>query len=177
MAQTTAALKQDQDLNKPRFPDSLPIEITRIFHAPIDLVWKAWSSPDMIKQWWGPEGFSCPEAKIDFRAGGKYNFAMLGPDHKTNWSGGEIKEIVPYEKIVYTDRFTDQDGKPVDPSVYGMPGDWPKENFVTVTFEEFGDNETRMTLLHEGIPKQLHDDCVQGWESSLDKFQKLVERS
>lgn len=48
-----------------------PIVISRIFNAPRELVWKAWTDPEMIKQWWGPEGFTAPSAKVDLRVGGE----------------------------------------------------------------------------------------------------------
>ena len=53
--------------------------ITRIFNAPCKLVWKAWTEPEYVKNWWGPKDFTCPDAKIDFRVGGKYILCMRGP--------------------------------------------------------------------------------------------------
>ena len=174
MAQMTSNLEQNKPGNR-EFLGSLPVELDRVFRAPIELVWQAWTSAEMVKKWWGPQGYSAPETRMDFREGGTYNFAMKGPDGKVNWSGGEIEEIVPMKKLVYTDRFTDESGKAIDPKEIGMPGNWPESCYVTITFEKLGDHETRMHLLHQGIPKSMHDDCVQGWDSSLDKMQKLVE--
>jgi uncharacterized protein YndB with AHSA1/START domain len=176
MAQTTGSFEKDL-ISKPSFSDSPPVQITRHFRAPLDRVWEACTNVEMVKQWWGPEGYTAPEATMDFREGGKYNFAMQGPDQKLTWSGGVIQEIVPMEKIVYTDRFTDKDGNAVPASIYGMGGNWPENLFVTLEFEKIGEGETSFRLLHEGIPAEMHDDCVQGWNSSLNKLQKLVERS
>jgi uncharacterized protein YndB with AHSA1/START domain len=175
MAQTTGLNKEI--FAKPFFPNSLPVEITRTFRAPLESVWYAWTTGELVQQWWGPEGYSCPEAKIEFRVGGKYLFAMKGPDQKVSWSGGEILEIIENQEIVYTDHFTDERGNPVAAAEYGMSGTWPEDLFVTVKFERLGDEHTRIHLIHEGIPKELHDDCVKGWNSSLDKLQKLVVRS
>jgi len=156
------------------FNKSIPIRLKRTFNAPVEQLWMAWSTSELVKQWWGPENYECPEAKIDFRVGGKYNFAMRGPDGKTMWSGGEYKEIVPNKKIVYTDNFTDQDGNVVPASAYGMPGEWP-ENLVTVTFDKFGNGECQMVAVHAGIPAEMHDECIDGWNSTIDKLQNLVE--
>lgn len=175
MAQMTSEVYQNQKVVRHEFVNSIPVEIERIFHAPVDQVWKAWTDADMIMQWWGPETYSCPEAHLDFREGGQYNLAMKGPDQKITWSGGVVEEIVPQQKIVFTDRFTDEIGKPVPASTYGMTGDWPENSYITVIFERANESETKMYLLHEGIPSSLYDDCVQGWNSSLDKLQRLVE--
>ncbi len=176
MAQTTGSFEKNK-YSIPEFKNSPPVEITRTFHAPLDRVWEVCTNVEMIKQWWGPEGYSAPEAKLDFREGGSYNFAMQGPDQKITWSGGVIQEIIPEEKIVYTDRFTDKDGNPVSAATYGMGGVWPENLYVTVTFEKIGEGETLVSILHEGIPAEMHDDCVQGWNSSMNKLQKLVERT
>ena len=47
------------------------ITVTRLFNAPVELVWKTWTDPELVKRWWGPDMFTCPSAKIDFRVGGK----------------------------------------------------------------------------------------------------------
>lgn len=159
----------------PQTQESPPVEVKRTFHAPPEMVWKAWSTPALVKLWWGPEGFSCPEAKLEFREGGKYLFAMKNPDGKVVWSGGVYEEISP-DKLVYTDNFTDQRGHIVSAADYGMPGEWGETTRVTVEFEPAGEGQTKMRLKHEGIPADMHDDCVQGWTSTIDKMQRVVER-
>ncbi len=148
--------------------------ITRIFDAPLAKVWKAWTDPEQVKEWWGPKDFTAPHVKTDFRVGGKYLYAMHGPAgsefDKDMWSGGEYKEIIPMKKIVASDYFSDETGKKVSPKEYGMPGDWPEEMLVTVTFEELPDGKTKLTLLHEGHPAEMADMAHAGWNQSLDKF-------
>lgn len=159
-------------------PDHAPlIEISRIFQAPVERLWNAWSDAEMVKQWWGPESYTCPFAKIDFRVGGKNLMAMKAPDGKVTWSGGTYEEITPKRRFVCTDSFTDENGNVISAKDAGMPGNWQSDVlYVTVEFEPLDDGETKMNLNHEGIPKEMHDDCVNGWNSSLDKLQKLVER-
>jgi len=143
--------------------------ITRVFDVPRDLLWKSWSDPERFMVWWGPEGFTSPACEIDFRVGGKYLACMRSPDGQDYWSTGVYREIVPKGKIVYTDSFSDAHGNPVPASYYGMPGDWPLEMIVTVTFEEVG-GKTKMTLRHDGIPPDTMSDCEAGWSGSFDKL-------
>lgn len=154
------------------------ITITRVFDAPRARVWEAWTNPDDIKRWWGPEGFTAPSVKGDFREGGTFTYAMKGPEgtewDKTHYSGGEYLEIVPMEKIVATDYFTDEHGDWIDPATIGMPGEWPKKMKITVTFEDAGEGKTKLTLTHEGHPEEMAKDAEAGWSSSLDKFAKIL---
>ncbi len=150
--------------------------ITRIFDAPRELVWKAWTDPEHVMRWWGPKIFTCPAAQIDFRVGGKYLFCMqsnTGPEawQKGLWSTGLYKEIVPLKKIVCTDCFADEKGNVVPASHYGFEVDFPLEMLVTVTFEKYQGNKTKMTLRHAGLPAGEHFKGANvGWNESFDKL-------
>ena len=150
------------------------LTITRIFDAPRESVWKAWTSPEDLKKWWGPKYFTSPISTIDLRVGGKYLSCMRGPDNKDYWSTGVYREIVPLERLVMTDSFADENGNVVPASHYGMAGDWPLELRVTVTFEELG-NKTKMILQHEGIPEGIMQEMTQtGWSESFDKLAESI---
>jgi uncharacterized glyoxalase superfamily protein PhnB/uncharacterized protein YndB with AHSA1/START domain len=149
--------------------------IRRVFNAPRERVWKAWTEPEFLMQWWGPKDFTAPASTIDLRVGGKYLHCMRSPEGKDYWSTGVYREIVPVERFVCTDNFADEKGNVVPASHYGMPGDWPPELVVTVTLEEVG-AKTRMTLRHEGIPAgRMREDCIAGWNQSLDKLARKLE--
>ncbi len=90
--------------------------VTRVFDAPRELVWKAWTDPKYVMQWWGPKGFTAPVCKMDFRVGGKFLYCMRTPDGQECWNGGEYHEIVPHEKIVYSMYFSDSEGNKVEPA-------------------------------------------------------------
>jgi uncharacterized protein YndB with AHSA1/START domain len=147
--------------------------IQRVFDAPRELVWKAWTEPEHMKRWWGPKGFDAPAAEIDFRVGGKYLLAMRSPEFQGGrvfWSTGTYREIVPFERIVCTDSFADENGNVVPASYYGMEADMPLEMLITVTLEEH-EGKTKMTLRHEGIPAgPERDGANEGWSQSLDKL-------
>lgn len=146
------------------------ILITRIFDAPREVVWKAWTDPEHVKRWWGPKNFTAPFVKSDFRVGGKLLYCMRSAEGQEYWSTGVYREIIPLEKIVATDSFADEKGNIVPASHYGMAGDWPLELLVTVTFEEQG-NKTKFTLRHAGLPAgEMLKMTNDGWNESLDKF-------
>jgi uncharacterized protein YndB with AHSA1/START domain len=151
--------------------------ITRIFDAPRELAWKAWTDPELFKSWWGPKNFTAPVSKIDLRVGGIYLYCMRGPDGKDYWGTGVYREIVPMERLVLTDSFADEKGNVVPASHYGMAGDWPQELLVTVTFEEIG-GKTKMTLRHEGIPAGMMRELTEtGWSESFDKLAESIVTS
>src|SRR6267143_724660 len=151
------------------------ISITRIFDAPGELVWKAWTEPEMFKKWWGPKDFTAPVIKIDFRVGGKYLYCMRAPDGKDYWSTGTYEEIVPLERIVCTDSFADEHGNVVPATHYGME-DFPLKLQVTVTLEE-QEGKTKMTLRHVGIPVgKMNELCQAGWNQSFDKLAKSLKK-
>lgn len=149
--------------------------ITRMFDAPRELVWKTWTDPNHVMRWWGPKNFTSPFCTIDLRVGGKYLFCMRSPEGQEFWSAGVYKEIVPPERLVWTDNFADKEGNVVPASAVGMPGDWPDELLVTLTFEDLG-GKTKMTLVHEGLPAgEMTDMTSAGWNESLDKLAETLK--
>ncbi len=148
--------------------------ITRIFNAPKSLVWKAWTDPELVKRWWGPEGFTAPSISIDLRTGGKYLYAMRSPDGMDFWNAGVFREIVSGEKIVATDYFSDEKGNPVSASSYGMTGEWPMEVVADFIFEQIR-GKTRLTIRYEGFPHEEMENARAGWSTSLDKLALVLE--
>jgi uncharacterized protein YndB with AHSA1/START domain len=77
------------------------ISITRTLNAPIDLVWEAWTTPEHIAQWWGPNGFTNTISKMDMQPGGEWLLVMHGPDGTDYKNKSIFKEIIPHKKIVF----------------------------------------------------------------------------
>lgn len=151
------------------------IIITREFNAPCEAIWNAWTKPEQMKEWWGPNGYTCPIAKMDVREGGTYHASMRSEKGDMHWSTGTYKEIVPLRKLVISDHFADEKGHIIKAESIGMPGNWPEELTVTVTLEDFADG-SRMTMKHEGVPAEMRKECTQGWNECFDKMETLVER-
>ncbi len=144
--------------------------ITRMFDAPRELVWKMWTEPEHYMRWWGPKDFTAPSCRIDLRVGGKYLSCMRSPEGQDFWSTGVYREIVPLERLVFTDSFADEHGNIVPGSHYGMGDDFPLEMLVTVTFEAV-DGKTRLILRHAGMPAgEMGEMAGAGWNQSFDKL-------
>jgi len=105
---------------------------TRIFDAPRDLVWQAWTDPKHLAQWWGPDGFTTTTSAFEQRPGGVWRFVMHGPDGRDYQNRITFDEIVKPERIVYRHGGGGEDVEPV-------------QFKVTVTFEELG-GKTRLTM-------------------------------
>ncbi len=151
------------------------IYTTQIFNAPLSKVWKAWTEPERVMKWWGPEDYTAPVVKIDLKVGGSYITNMRSPEGEDIWNTGVYKEIVPMKRIVSTDSFADSDGNVVSASHYGMDKDWPLEMNVTVMFEEV-DGKTKLTLQHQGFPDRKNRDLAEtGWKESFNKLAKYLK--
>lgn len=145
--------------------------VTRIFDAPRELVWQAWTDPTHLMRWWGPEGFSAPTSNIDLRVGGKYHFCMRSPDGQEFWTTGVYQEVEAPERLVFTDSFADADGNVVAASHYGMVGEWPLTQQVTVTLESGPDGTTKPTLRHTDIPgAEVSEMTGASWLASFEKL-------
>jgi uncharacterized protein YndB with AHSA1/START domain len=144
-----------------------PLVISRIFDAPRGLVFKAWSSAEHMKRWFSPEGFTVPEAEIDFRPGGVFNVCMRSPEGQDYWSRGTFDEISPPERLAFT-------------SAVIVGGSKKFTVDTTVTFE-IHCTGTLMTVhqLHH-----IHDEAflhavkgaAEGWRTTLDKLEREVAR-
>ncbi len=77
------------------------LRMSRELKAPVELVWKVWTDPDHLKNWWGPNGFTNTISRMDLRVGGEWNLVMHGPDGTDYRNKSVFKEIIKYKKIVY----------------------------------------------------------------------------
>jgi uncharacterized protein YndB with AHSA1/START domain len=149
--------------------------ITRLFDAPCELVWQAWTDSQYFKVWWGPKNYTCPFCEMDFRVGGKYLNCMRSPEGRDYWSTGVYLEIVPMERLVFTDCFADEEGNVVPATHYGMSSDFPLEMLVTVIFED-QDGKTKMTLRHSNLPTGPEGEGAhEGWNQSFDKLAESLK--
>jgi len=155
--------------------------IIRVFDAPVEKVWAAWTERDKIAEWWGPKDFTAPHIELDFRVGGKYLYAMHGPAGTPfdvdMWSTGTFLEIVQLKKIAYVDSFADAEGNVVSPEAYGMKG-MDRELHVTIEFEAVEGNKTKITLTHTGAPASSEHakNMKAGWDQSLDKMAESLRQ-
>jgi uncharacterized protein YndB with AHSA1/START domain len=149
--------------------------VTRVFDAPRELVWKAWTDPRYVMQWWGPKGFTSPACKIDFRVGGKFLCGMRTPDGQEFWNAGEYHEIVLHEKIVSSMYFSDADGNKVEPEHYGIEHEAIEGAYDVALFEDLGNGRTKLTFIgNETMEEATKSGQVEGWKEILEKVAAVV---
>jgi uncharacterized protein YndB with AHSA1/START domain len=145
------------------------VTITRLVDAPRSIVFKAWTDPAMLAQWWGPKGFTAPICEFDARLGGRFRIHMRAPDGAIYPMRGEIREFVPTERLVFTNIAVDAADKPII------------EGLTAVTFaDESG--KTRLTVHTRGTA--VVDYAVahlqgmeMGWTMTIDKLEMLLARA
>jgi uncharacterized protein YndB with AHSA1/START domain len=148
-------------------PAQREVTLTRIFDAPVQLVWTAWTDPRHLAQWWGPKNFTNPVCELDLRPGGAIRIHMRAPDGVVYPMTGEFEEIVPPERLVFTSVARDLEDKPL------------LKGLNTVTFEDVG-GKTKVTVHSRAvglapIAPQMLAGMEMGWTQSLDKLAGLVE--
>jgi uncharacterized protein YndB with AHSA1/START domain len=122
-------------------------------------------------RWWGPEYFTAPYAKVDFREGGAAVVAMRSPDGTDMYSVWHYQKIVPMERIEYVQNMSDRDGNIIDPTALGLPPEFPKDVQTVLTFKALGDDQTEIHIVEYGFPEgQLLEYAVIGMEQCLDKM-------
>lgn len=155
------------------------LRITKTIAAPRDLVFKAWTEPERLKQWWGVEAsFSTPIAEVDLRTGGRYRLGMLAPGETAPYVvGGVFHEVRTPEKLVYTWKWEHSDGSVQDPTGDTSHTGDMQEMLITVEFLDLG-GSTEVVVTHENLADQnSKDQHGHGWAGCLTQLAELLERS
>jgi uncharacterized protein YndB with AHSA1/START domain len=120
-----------------------PFSISREFDAPVALMFEVYSTVEHLSKWLSPEGFETVKADLNFTPGGTYFYGIRGPGGFEMWGKQRFLEIVPGDKIVFIQSFSNPEGgmgrHPMDPN-------WPEELLATTRFEALGPNRTRVTV-------------------------------
>ena len=146
------------------------IVISRTFNVPRELVWKAWTDPQHVMQWWGPKEFKNSSCKSDLRVGGAFHLNMCAPDGSTYPCKGIFREIVEPERIVY-----DSEADESHPCGAGLP----PRSLVTVTFEGHGNNTT--LTLHTRFESEARRDAANlagysiSWGEALERLAEALK--
>jgi len=130
--------------------------ITRTLDASRAAVFRAWTDPRQLAQWWGPEGFTAPTCNLDLRVGGAWRTCMRSPDGNEMWVGGVYREIESPQRLVFTWAWDGDDGNP------------GHESLVTAIFKVSG-GRTQLRVAHRLLEsKKSRDLHKQGWGSTLN---------
>ncbi|HEV7346335.1 MAG TPA: SRPBCC family protein [Devosia sp.] len=144
--------------------------LTRVLDAPRDKIYRCWTQPDLIKQWFAPKPWSTPKAEIDLRPGGA-NVVTMADETGTEYPNpGQYLEIVPNQKLVFTDAYV---------------GDWEPsaKPFFTaiITFEDAGESKTRYTAIarhwtREDAESHKKMGFHEGWGMCATQLEELAAR-
>lgn len=152
------------------FPADRELVLQRVLHASREKLYRCWTTPELIVQWFTPPPFKTTKAVMDVRAGGASNITMQGPDGQEFSNPGLYLEVVPNEKLVFTDAFT---------------GAWEpsQKPFMTgiLTFEDAGPGKTRYTarVRHWTVAdREAHEKMGfhQGWAVATDQLEALAQK-
>ena len=153
--------------------------ISRVFDAPRELVWKCFTDPKRMQQWWGPKGVTIEKSDMDLRPGGRYLYAMRTADGSIMWGKMMYREITPPSRLVFVNSFSDEGG---GTTRHPMAPTWPLEMLSVFTFEE-ENGKTRFTVkwtpLNAGEEERAtfaagHGSMQNGWGGTLDKLAAYI---
>jgi uncharacterized protein YndB with AHSA1/START domain len=144
--------------------------LERVFDAPRDLVWQAWTDPEQLGKWFFPHAFKATRVELDVRPGGKSVVDMQGPDGTVYPNRGRYIDVDPPNKLSYTDD--------VDPAETAWGNNPPPSNVQTITFEDL-DGKTKLSVHIQLTSVQDRDAMVEmgavaGWSESFEKLDALL---
>ena len=149
-------------------PDAVPefrmvtLVVRKTIPATPERLFAAWTEPEQLQKWWGPEGVTCIDPEVDLRVGGHYRIGNRFPDGKVLWIAGLFEVIEPPRRLTYTWR---------------LEGISEAAERVTVRFEARG-AVTEVIITHERIPNEvLREQHQQGWKGCLDGLAEYLQVS
>jgi uncharacterized protein YndB with AHSA1/START domain len=166
LAETPISAALKQFVERTNTVDEQDLIITRIFDAPRELVWNAWTDPKQVAQWWSPHGFTNPVCELDVRPGGAILIHMRAPDGVVYPMTGVYQEVVEPERLVFASAALDTEGNPLF------------EVLTTVTFAEQG-KKTKQTMQARVIKRTAKAapyiaGMEAGWTQSLERLAEFV---
>lgn len=169
-------------MNEPSLPqvqDTATLVITRLFDAPRDQVFLAWSEAERLAQWWGPKGFALRVCRLEMRPEGMFHYVIASPEGHQMWGRFVYRDITPPERLVFISSFSDEAASigrhPLSPT-------WPLEIQNTLTLAE-KDGKTTLTMV--AIPvnateaelktfENFHESVRQGFGGTLDQLAEYL---
>jgi uncharacterized protein YndB with AHSA1/START domain len=154
---------------------SFDMVLTRTFDAPKERVWRAWNDPDEVMRWWGPQGFTSPTCRMDFREGGTTLVCMRSEQGWDLYNTWTYRSIEPMDRIEFVQGFADEHGNRVTPAELGLPPGIPEDVRHVVTLRSIDDGATELTVHEFGYPDaQTVEISRTGMAQCLDKMEASV---
>lgn len=151
------------------------VAITREYTAAIEKVWEALTTPEIIMKFWAPPGMETVAATIDkLEPGGVFRYSMKSPEGFQQWVKCTYEEVIPPTKLSFMETITDEEGNPVPPSHFGMPGDEIKHHLTELVLEQDG-NTTKLTMYMDYGDEQSNQYAQGGWKGMLENLDTVLE--
>jgi len=159
-------------------PADPPFTLTRVFRAPLALVWDAWTQREHLMKWMGPKGASIVQCSLELVPGGVFHYAMQGADGSLMWGKWVFREIAPRERLGFVMSFSDEHA---GITRHPMAAEWPLESMTTLTFAEHAGIGRGTTVLLSWVPIKAttaeralfaasHDSMRQGWGGTMEQL-------
>lgn len=143
------------------------VHLNRIYDVSVDRMYRAWTTAEALGRWFGPEGVTVANVRVDLKVGGVMTLDMIMSDGNQTTLKTVYREIVPNQRLVFTWQW-------LSPSCEGSK-EVDGETLVTVEFNELTDNRTEVSILHEGLPTEsARDSHANGWNGCLDSLQATL---
>ncbi len=159
-----------------------PLTVSRLFKAPLAMVWAATTDPSHQAQWLSPDNPAAFRSRMDFTVGGSHFYGSPNPDGSVMWGRQVYREIVPLKRVVCVQSFTDKDGN-ITP--HPMAPTWPREMLSTTDYEDLGDGTTRLTVtwvpLNASAEQEATFDGARagmngGWDNQFNQIEAYLAR-
>jgi uncharacterized protein YndB with AHSA1/START domain len=149
--------------------ENLTVKVERSFDAPLDMVWAAWTEAELLDQWWAPRPYKAETKVMDFREGGRWQYAMVSPEGQKHWDLKEFKKIDARKSFSYLSRFCDENGH-VDPATQGSTwtNSFVERDGITVVT-----NDIRVPTI-EHLEAQMKMGFKEGYTMGLDQLEELL---
>lgn len=162
MSKQTMNFNVDKESNK--------IQVIREFAAPVSRVWKAWTQQELLDQWWAPKPWTAQTKEMDFREGGKWIYAMIGPEGEKHWARTDFQSVKTLVSFTALDAFLDEKGN----KNTGLP-----ESTWKVEFDESSITTTLASVeieydSSEDLEKILEMGFIEGFSAALQNLDELL---
>lgn len=163
---TTTETKFDKDLANKK------VTVTKNFHAPLNTVWDAWTRSEILDQWWAPKPWRSETKSMDFKVGGTWLYAMVGPKNERQWSKADYTKIEKGKSFELTDAFTDEKGT--------VNKNMPQSKWK-IEFKDSGTGTTVIATLNsekkEDLQKLLDTGFEEGFKMGLGNLEEYLEQN
>jgi len=147
------------------------VRVTREFAAPLEKVWAAWTQSDLLDQWWAPKPWKARTKIMDFREGGHWLYAMVGPEGEEHWCRADYQSVIPQKSFKGLDAFCDPNGK--------INNDLPKSVWEC-KFSEAGYKTTVIIEMEcetlADLEKYIEMGFQEGFTSGLNNLDELLTK-